>query len=125
MNHISDKNAVSPFRAGLSCKCPKCGVGKLYEGFLDFREKCPNCGLDFSQFNSGDGPAVFITFILGFATVGLALFVEVTFHPPYWVHLVLWLPIILGGALLLMRPAKALMIAMQYHFEAEEGKLED
>lgn len=124
MNNNSSKITVSPLRAGLSCKCPKCGVGKLYKGFLQFSDKCSHCGLDYSRFDSGDGPAVFIILFLGFFVVGLALIIEVKFSPPLWVHLLLWIPTIMGGSLLLLRPAKALMVAIQYHFNAEEGKLD-
>jgi len=119
------QNSVSPFRAGLSCKCPGCGKGKLYDGFLTFADQCDQCGLDYSEFDSGDGPAVFIIMILGFLTVGLALGVEVRFKPPMWVHMLLWGPMVIGGALLLLRPAKALMVALQYHFNASEGRLDD
>lgn len=124
MNNISEENAVSPFRAGLLCKCPKCGTGKLYSGFLTFGESCDQCGLDYSTFDSGDGPAVFIIMFLGFIIVGLALFVEVKFSPPIWLHLLMWVPCIIGGSLLLLRPAKALMVAAQYNFNASEGKLD-
>ncbi|MBL4895234.1 MAG: DUF983 domain-containing protein [Emcibacter sp.] len=124
MNNISEENAVSPFRAGLLCKCPKCGTGKLYNGFLTLGGSCDHCGLDYSTFDSGDGPAVFIIMFLGFIIVGLALFVEVKFSPPMWLHLLMWVPCIIGGSLLLLRPAKALMVAAQYNFNASEGKLD-
>lgn len=123
----SDKvqNPVSPLRAGLGCKCPKCTKGKLYNGFLTFADQCDICGLDYTEFDSGDGPAVFIIMILGFLTVGLALVVEVKYEPPMWVHMLLWGPMILGGALAMLRPAKALMVALQFHFKAQEGRLDD
>lgn len=124
MNKQSEKNTVSPFRAGLLCVCPKCGVGKLYKAFLTFGDKCSHCDLDFTTFDSGDGPAVFIIMFLGLIIVGLALVVEVKFGPPMWLHLLLWIPCIIGGSLLMLRPAKALMVAAQYHFSAREGKLD-
>lgn len=111
-------------RAGLLCKCPRCGAGKLYTGLLTIRDKCPACGLDYGAFDSGDGPAVFIILFLGLLVVGLALMVEVTFTPPLWLHMVIWTPVVIGGSLLLLRPAKALMIAAQYHFNAREGRLD-
>ncbi|MBL4802505.1 MAG: DUF983 domain-containing protein [Emcibacter sp.] len=124
MDNLSKEKAVSPFRAGLLCKCPRCGVGKLYSGFLTFGEECSHCDLDFTKFDSGDGPAVFIIMFLGFIIVGLALAIEVKFGPPIWVHLISWVPCIIGGSLLLLRPAKALMVAAQYNFSASEGKLD-
>lgn len=122
MNNGSEKYVVSPFRAGLLCKCPKCGVGGLYSGFLTFGDKCAHCGLDHTCFDAGDGAVAFITTFVGFVIVALALAVEVKFGPPIWLHLLLWIPCIIGGSLLLMRPVKALMVAAEYHFNASEGK---
>ncbi len=111
-------NSVSPFRAGLTCKCPVCGKGKLFKGFLEVRENCPECGQDFSKVNSGDGPAVFIIFIVGFVVVGLALWTEFTFSPPYWLQLTIWLPTIFILSIGLLRPAKSLLIALQFKHKA-------
>ncbi|MCR9215081.1 MAG: DUF983 domain-containing protein [Proteobacteria bacterium] len=111
-------NSVSPFRSGLTCKCPVCGKGKLFKGFLEVRENCPECGQDFSEVNSGDGPAVFIIFIVGFVVVGLAFWTEFTFSPPYWLQLTIWLPTIFILSIGLLRPAKSLLIALQFKHKA-------
>src|ERR1700710_1241869 len=79
---------------GLACKCPRCGRGKLYAGFLTLRPGCENCGLDYAFIDSGDGPAVFIIMIAGACVVGCALFVEIKSQPPFWLHAALWLPLI-------------------------------
>ena len=105
---------VSVFVAGLLCRCPRCGRGKIYDGFLTVAEECGACELKLRAQDSGDGPAVLIIMLLGFVVVGLALFVEVTFEPPYWVHAVLWLPVIVIGSLALLRPLKAATIALHY-----------
>jgi uncharacterized protein (DUF983 family) len=105
---------VSPLSVGLHCRCPRCGQGKLFTGYLTVTGTCSVCGLDLSAQDSGDGPAVFIILILGFIVVGLALWVEATYEPPLWVHAVIWPPVILGGALAMLRPLKAYMIALQY-----------
>jgi uncharacterized protein (DUF983 family) len=110
-------------RAGLSCACPRCGRGKLFAGFLQLKPRCDVCGLDYGFADSGDGPAVFIILFAGFIVVGAALIVEVLYRPPYWVHAVLWLPLILIVTLGPLRPMKGLMIALQYHHKAEEGRL--
>ncbi|MCC3303419.1 DUF983 domain-containing protein [Sneathiella sp. HT1-7] len=109
---------VSPFRAGLTCKCPACGKGKLFKGFLDVAESCDTCGQSFSAVNSGDGPAVFIILIVGFIVCGLAVGMELIFHPPYWLQLVIWLPTILILSIGLLRPFKAFLIALQFKHKA-------
>src|SRR6201988_717720 len=76
---------------GLACRCPRCGKGKLYAGFLTLRPSCAACGLDFSFMDSGDGPAVFVIMIAGAIVVTAALITEVKYQPPFWVHAVLWL----------------------------------
>jgi uncharacterized protein (DUF983 family) len=105
---------ISALKAGLGCRCPRCGRGKLYRGFLTVAERCDVCDLDLRAQDSGDGPAVFIVLILGGIVVGLAIVVEAVFEPPYWVHVVLWPPVIIGLALWMLRPFKATLIALQY-----------
>ena len=87
------------------------------------RPRCEHCGLDYSFVNSADGPAFFVMFISGFIVAGSALAVEVLYAPPYWVHALLWGPLILITTLLPLRPMKGLLIALQYHHKAEEGRL--
>ena len=108
--------------AGLWCRCPRCGEGKLFTGFLTLRPRCEVCGLDYGFADSGDGPAVFIMFLAGAIVVGAALVTEILFQPPYWVHAALWLPLILIVTLGPLRPMKGLMIALQYHHKAEERR---
>ncbi|MEX0808325.1 MAG: DUF983 domain-containing protein [Dongiaceae bacterium] len=115
----------SPIATGLACRCPRCGRGPLYKGFLKLQERCPACGLDLAWADSADGPAVFVIFIVGALATALALMVEAWFVPPYWVHMVLWPPVILGGSLLLLRPAKGILIALQYRHKSGEARRDD
>ena len=108
--------------AGLCSRCPRCGKGQLFTGFLNLRPRCEVCGLDYGFVDSGDGPAVFIMFLAGAIVVGAALVTEILFQPPYWMHAVLWLPLILIVTLGPLRPMKGLMIALQHHHKAEERR---
>jgi uncharacterized protein (DUF983 family) len=110
---------------GLACKCPRCGRGKLFSGFLTLRPSCESCGLDYAFIDSGDGPAIFIIMLAGAIVVGCALIVEVKFQPPFWVHAVLWLPLVLVTTLLPLRSMKSLLIALQFHHKAAPGRLID
>jgi uncharacterized protein (DUF983 family) len=107
-------HAISPFRAGFACRCPRCGDGKLFDGLLDVATHCEVCDLDLTGWMSGDGPAVFVILILGFVVVGLAWIAEMAFAPPLWLHAVLWLPLILAGSVVLLRLVKATLIALAY-----------
>ena len=105
---------------GLRGRCPRCGRGPLFDGFLTIRERCTVCGLGLGGNDAGDGPAVFGIFILGFGVVGLAGFVEYLFSPPLWLHVVVWTPVIAAGGLLLLRPLKGLMVAIQYRVRSTD-----
>jgi uncharacterized protein (DUF983 family) len=114
---------VSPFYAGLLARCPRCGKGPLFKNVLELRERCSGCGLDYRFIDTGDGPAVFAIFILGFVVLGLALYVEFTYEPPVWVHAVLWGALTPLIALGLLRFLKAGLIALQFKHKAEEGRV--
>ncbi|MCF4097800.1 DUF983 domain-containing protein [Maritalea mediterranea] len=122
---MTDEPDISPFSAGLRCRCPRCGDGKLLRGFLQVEDQCERCGLSFSFADSGDGPAVFIMMIVGFIIVGAALAVEVAFSPSVLMHLLLWIPATLLLSFALLRPLKGLMIALQYKNDAHEAKWAD
>jgi len=113
----------SPIAAGLACRCPRCGKGKLFQGFLTLRPRCEACGLDYSFADAGDGPAVFVILFAGFIVVGLALIVEILYSPPYWLHAALWGPLAIILPLVLLRSFKGVLIALQFRHKAEEGKL--
>ncbi|HSM96482.1 MAG TPA: DUF983 domain-containing protein [Rhizomicrobium sp.] len=111
-------------KASVLGSCPRCGQGPLFDGYLTIAKRCPNCGLDYSIFDVGDGATVFVILIAGFVVCGAALFVEVKYSPPYWVHALIWLPLIailvLGG----LRLVKSTLMVLQYKHRAGEGRLE-
>jgi uncharacterized protein (DUF983 family) len=112
----------NPFLVGLKGRCPRCGQGALFQGYLALKPACEHCELDYSFADSADGPAVFIMFIVGFLVVGTALMVELTYQPPLWLHMLLWLPLTIMLSLALLRPLKGLVIALQFTHKAEEGR---
>ena len=109
--------------AGLRGRCPACGNASIYDGFLHVRERCPQCGLDLRFADSADGPAVFVILIAGFIIAGAALLVEVAYSPPVLVHIILWPPLVLIVCLGLLRPLKGILVALQFHHRAEEGRV--
>lgn len=113
----------SSVAAGTKARCPRCGQGALFRSGLVLREKCERCGLSYAFADSGDGPAVFAIFILGFVVLGAALWVEFRIGPPVWVHVVLWGLLTPLLALILLRVLKGILIALQYRHQAGEGRL--
>ena len=114
-----------PAGTGLRGRCPRCGQGRMFSGFLTLVKQCPICNLDYEFADSGDAPAVFIMLIVGFMIVGGSLIVEVAYQPPYWLQALIWLPLGIFLPLALLRPAKGLMIAQQYIHKAAPGRLAD
>jgi uncharacterized protein (DUF983 family) len=114
---------ASTLAAGLAGRCPACGRGKLFSGYLSLAPRCSVCGLDYSFAEAGDGPAVFVILVTGFIVVGAALYVEMAYAPPYWLHAVIWGPLTILLPLLLLRSFKGVLVALQYKHKAEEGRL--
>lgn len=122
MSAPQDFPPQSPFLTGLQGRCPRCGRGPLFKNFLELAAECSRCGLNFSFADSGDGPAVFVSLIGGFVVLGLALWTELTYEPPFWVHLIIFLPLTLIVCAGLLRPLKGILIALQYQNKALEGR---
>ena len=116
---------INSIRAGLLCRCPNCGKGRLFEGFLKVVERCDVCGFDFTRLNTGDGAAIFIMQIAGGLVVFGALFVQVAYNPPIWAMLIVALPLVVGLSLGLMRPGKGFMIALQMRNRAGQARTDD
>ena len=114
-----------PVVAALRGICPRCGNAPMFKGMAGFQPTCRSCGLDFQSFNVGDGPAAFLIFIVGGLIVGLAIWVELSFSPPFWVHILLWLPLAAALTVGLLRLAKGLLLALEYQRGAREGRLRD
>jgi uncharacterized protein (DUF983 family) len=111
----------SPLAVAVGGTCPRCGARTLFNGWVRFADKCRGCGLDFTAFNVGDGPAAFLILIVGAIMVAAAITVELAFEPPFWVHLV-WLPVGLLLTIFGLRFGKALLLAQEYRQKAGEGR---
>jgi uncharacterized protein (DUF983 family) len=113
---------ISPLASALKGSCPRCGQGQLFQGWVSFASQCRACGLDLASFNVGDGPAAFLILIVGAILTVLAVLVDLSWLPPWWVHLV-WIPVglllTLGG----LRTAKAALLAQEYLHRAREGRI--
>jgi uncharacterized protein (DUF983 family) len=125
---MPDERAVAgptPARVALKGLCPRCAAPTLFSGWISFAPKCSACGLDFSAFNVGDGPAAFLTLIIGAIVVAMAVTLELSLEPPWWVHVLLWLPITAGGVILSLRGSKGALLALEYRNKAREVRNED
>ena len=124
MSSDTEWPTLSPLQTGLRGRCPRCGQGRMFEGFLKIKPRCEACGLDYSFADPADGPAFFVMCAVG--VVGMVAFMifEFTVHPPIWVHAVVTLPLLVGLCLGCLRPFKAWLIAEQYVHKAAEPTFE-
>lgn len=125
---MTDPTPVSsPAIAEVALKglCPRCGRPLLFAGWVKFADRCSGCGLDFTRFNVGDGPAAFLTLILGALVVAGAITLEPTLHPPLWLHMLIWIPVTAAGVIWSLRVAKAALLAAEYRNAAREGRIDE
>ena len=114
-----------PVRVSLTGLCPRCGAKTLFDGAIKFAPRCTACGLDFSTFNVDDGPAAFLTTIIGTLLVIGVLVLEATVGPPFWLHVVLWVPLTTVAVIASLRVAKAALLFFEYKNAAGEGRIVD
>jgi uncharacterized protein (DUF983 family) len=114
---------LEPIRTGLRGRCPRCGEGALFDGFLKLRPQCDHCGLSYAFADPADGPAFFVICFGCIPSVVFTLMLQIHFDPPYWVHLVTSLPFLLVTCIAPLRPLKGWLVCSQYFYKAEEGRL--
>ncbi|MFO1152246.1 MAG: DUF983 domain-containing protein [Rhodospirillales bacterium] len=117
---IASRSLWDSLAFGIRGRCPRCGRGKLFAGWLTIASACSECHLSFAGHDAGDGPAVFGIFILGFLIVGLAVWLELVAAPPLWVHVVVWLPVTFVASIAVLRPLKGMTVAAQYRYRSVE-----
>ena len=104
--------------------CPRCRAKTLFTGVISFGPKCRACGLDYSAFNVGDGAAAFLTLIIGAVVSGLAIWLQLRVEPPFWVHIVLWVPLTTFAVLAGLRYGKSRLLVAEYRRKAGEARSE-
>jgi uncharacterized protein (DUF983 family) len=112
-----------PLIVALRGLCPRCGAKTLFGSLVGFAPRCRACALDFSKFNVGDGPAALLILVIGALITGLAIALELGANPPFWVHILLWLPLTTVAVIFSLRIAKALLLGLEYRHEAAEGRI--
>lgn len=112
-------------RAAIQARCPRCENAPLFDGWVGFAARCRACGLDYDKFNVGDGPAAFLILIIGALVTALALTLQLSAHPPFWVHIILWVPITTALVILCLRASKAALLILEYRHQAREGRISD
>lgn len=122
--HKTEKGQPAIGEAALFAMCPRCGERTLFAGLTKFADRCSSCSLDFTKFNVGDGPAAFLTMIVGALIVIGALWLQLSFEPPWWLHVILWVPLTTLGVIYGLRVCKAWLLVAEYRQRAEEHRHE-
>jgi uncharacterized protein (DUF983 family) len=115
---------ISPFTTGIAGKCPRCGRGKLFSGYLTVAKSCISCGLSYEFADAGDGAAWFVMLFACVFGVGSILGVEVAYQPTFWVHVAIAIPVLIILPMIMLRPAKGFMLNQQWKHDAQEGRLQ-
>ena len=115
----------APAQVALKGLCPRCGAATLFAGPTRFAERCRACGLDFTRFNVGDGPAAFLTLIVGGLLVGVAVTLQLTIEPPLWLLALILIPLATVAVMGALRIAKGALLALEYRNAAGEGRIAD
>ena len=123
--NTSEKGQPGLVPAALFGLCPDCGAKTLFDAPIQFADKCDNCGLDYSAFNVGDGPAALLTMFIGALIIAAAISLEIAIHPPFWVHAIIWVPMTAGLVFLSLRITKGALLIAEHRNKATEGRLAD
>lgn len=119
-----DREPTNPALTGIRGLCPRCERGHLFAGFLKLAPRCEVCSLDYSFADPADGPAFFSMSIVAIPALAFALWLQFTYEPAWWLHLLVTLPLTLGASVLLLRPLKGWLVCSQYVHKAEEGSID-
>ena len=120
---MTETAQVPIVQAALLSRCPRCVNGPLFEGMAAFAPRCRACGLDYRQFNVGDGPAAFLILIVGGIITALAVILQIKAEPPFWVHVLLWVPLTTIAVVGCLRVSKAALLILEYRNQAREGRI--
>lgn len=112
-------------KAALFGLCPECGAKTLFAGPARFSERCSGCGLDYSGFNVGDGPAALLTLLIGALIIILAIILDSAVRPPFWVHVVIWVPFTIAMTIYALRVSKGALLAAEHYNRAHEAGRDD
>jgi uncharacterized protein (DUF983 family) len=113
----------SPILSAIAGRCPRCGRGRLFRSFLQVAPQCDVCGLNLAHHDAADGPAVFVTFIVGaIAAVG-AVWLDLSQNPPIWVHFVTWPIVVTSLSVGLLRPFKGFFVGVQFKYRAVDRNM--
>ena len=115
----------TPLASGIGGLCPRCAARTLFQGLVTFAPRCRACGLDFTSFNVGDGPAAFLVLLVGTLITGLAVWLELATEPSFWVHLLIWPALTLVLVVGSLRVAKGVLLTLEYRNAAREGRIVD
>ena len=114
---------LAPVETGIRGHCPRCGKGHLFDGFLKLGKECEVCGLSYDFADPADGPAFFVICFACIPAVAFALWLQIHFSPPFWVHLITTLPLTAATCILPLRPLKGWLVCSQFFFKAGEVRM--
>ena len=111
---VSARDLKTGIFRGAAGRCPNCGKGKLFRGFLQVADRCDTCGQELHHHRADDAPAYLTILIVGHLMLPVVLAVEEFFAPALWIHIALWGTLLPAACLALLRPIKGAVVGMQW-----------
>lgn len=121
----AERNVWRSIRRGLACKCPRCNIGKIYGKYLKVNDQCGHCGQELHHHRADDFPPYIAITIVGHIVLSLATTLQIMVAPEMWVHMVLWLPLILILSLSMLPPIKAGLVGLQWALRLHDFDTDD
>ncbi|MCG8493347.1 MAG: DUF983 domain-containing protein [Sneathiellales bacterium] len=110
----SERSLGLAFWKGLSRRCPDCGKGRIFDGYIKVKHTCDECGLELFHQRADDAPPYFTMMIVLHFIVSGILIVEKAYSPETWVQMVIWLPAALISSIVLLPHIKGALIGVQW-----------
>jgi uncharacterized protein (DUF983 family) len=114
LSHPEDRPLKPALWRGWRRRCPNCGAGTLFAGYLKVRPTCPSCGEALHHQRADDGPAYLTILVVGHLMAPALHTLYTRFHLEPLVLASVLSVLCVGLSLYLLPRIKGAMIALQW-----------
>ena len=106
---------------GIAGRCPNCGIGRIFAGFLRIAPACAHCAAPLGALRADDAPPYIVIFLVGHLLLPPIFWIEKAYEPPMWLHMVVWLPLFALICTFMLRPIKGAVVGLMWRLGFAEG----